>query len=204
MNVIEGTKNFVPYAIRTRIEGIGNSSDIVLIPSSIFGIWLAKDNPELFSVMVEAGATQYLYSLCGHSVGLIQPATPETDLAKLINAQSTKIANLEMMVAQLLENQTAPAQKDKSHPRILTAAPKYTNWIENNLVVTNWVGDVLMLDDIKAAIVKYSSEGIKFSSRFCSDIRNELVNFHGWVMNGHATNRVGKDRKTCMYGVKGK
>lgn len=53
----------------------GGLQEAILVPAKIFGRWLAKDNPELFDEAVEAGATQFLYSLAGYQLKAVQKET---------------------------------------------------------------------------------------------------------------------------------
>jgi len=59
--------------IRTSIDAGSQSREVVLIPAKIMFRWLAKDNPELFDEIGDAGATQLLYTLAGYQIKAIAP-----------------------------------------------------------------------------------------------------------------------------------
>lgn len=58
--------------IKTQIDTGNQLHTVVLIPAKIMGRWLAKDNPEFFDEMVDAGATQFLYTLAGYQIKAVQ------------------------------------------------------------------------------------------------------------------------------------
>lgn len=64
--------------IKTKIETNGGLQEVVLIPAKIFGRWLAKDNPDLFDSVVEAGATQFLYKVAGYEIKASLPEPEPT------------------------------------------------------------------------------------------------------------------------------
>lgn len=55
----------IKTSINTPTRGL---QECVLIPAKIFARWIAKDNPELFDEVMEAGATQFLYKVAGYEL----------------------------------------------------------------------------------------------------------------------------------------
>jgi hypothetical protein len=72
INEFEGTVKKFTKLVKASIQhGIGKgSSQVILIPAKIMGRWLAKDNPELFDEMIDAGANQFLYRMAGYQIGI--------------------------------------------------------------------------------------------------------------------------------------
>jgi hypothetical protein len=68
-----GVNLFTPgQLVRTTIETTSHAQEVVLIPAKIMFRWLAKDNPELFDEVGDAGATQLLYTLAGYQIKAVE------------------------------------------------------------------------------------------------------------------------------------
>ncbi len=84
----------------------------------------------------------------------------------------------------------------------------YNDLIQTHLEITNSPDDYVTLDTMKTLVNNWnrnntSGEKIKFgASRYVTNFRKDLANFYYWKLNGYATNRVGRERKTCFYGIK--
>lgn len=75
-DISKGVNKFTGALIKTKLplSSNGGLQEVILVPAKIFGRWLAKDNPDLFDSVVEAGVTQFLYKVAGYE---IKAALPE-------------------------------------------------------------------------------------------------------------------------------
>ena len=69
--------------IQASINTGSQSREVVLIPAKIMFRWLAKDNPELFDEIGDAGATQLLYTLAGYQIKAIAPIEHKSRITDL-------------------------------------------------------------------------------------------------------------------------
>lgn len=100
--------------IKTQINTGNQTNLVVLIPAKIMARWLAKDKPELFDKVMEAGATQFLYRMAGYQLQVVEEKPRSTADMLLMYAQAFKeheqrLDNIEqenkLLKQQLLEQQ---------------------------------------------------------------------------------------------------
>jgi len=76
--------NLFTGLIKTTINaGSTGDKEVVLIPAKIVFRWLAKDDPELFDEIGDAGATQLLYTLAGYQIKTIAPIEHKSRITDL-------------------------------------------------------------------------------------------------------------------------